>query len=242
MFNWLKSDKGSKVAERLATVEGIDTSNLTLVQKIHRDFKTKGDLLVLEANNILKEATFKELKTKKELLHECGFTNTKVTQDINILEEKIKRSEVITNYSNQLLGQYKIITTEDILKICSKYKLCMSLSRNYNAEVPIKNLNEIKTFFNSYKSRTNTSDYNLSRDNTCIVAPEKDFNKGTNFLIKENLMMKLEDPIVLFPCNNSLRINNNQYGDNTLEHQYFYVVTAWGDEASDELVVNNKMN
>jgi hypothetical protein len=51
----------------------------------------------------------------------------------------------------------------------------------------------------------------------------------------ENFELKVkppkEDPIVLYP------VHHNNNGS-----KYYLIVTAWGDEASDSLVVNHKMN
>ena len=63
-----------------------------------------------------------------------------------------------------------------------------------------------------------------------IAAPLKDFNM-TNAEVKGFKISKIEipDPIVLKPV-----IFNNQ--------KHYLIVTAWGLEASDELVVNQKFN
>jgi hypothetical protein len=63
-----------------------------------------------------------------------------------------------------------------------------------------------------------------------IVAPLIDFNM-TDSEIKDFKISKIEipDPIVLKPV-----YFNNQ--------KHYLIVTAWGLEASDEIVVNQKMN
>lgn len=63
-----------------------------------------------------------------------------------------------------------------------------------------------------------------------IVAPLKDFNM-TNSEIKDFKISKVEipDPIVLKPV-----IFNGQ--------KHYLIVTAWGTESLDELVVNQKFN
>lgn len=78
---------------------------------------------------------------------------------------------------------------------------------------------------------------NLTRSefiNKCpleIAAPSKDFNMDKSELVDFKLSDKIEipDPVVLQPV----------YFDG---YKHYLVVTAWGLEASDELVVNNKMN
>lgn len=63
-----------------------------------------------------------------------------------------------------------------------------------------------------------------------IAAPLSDFNTNGMY-VEQNKLSKIEipDPIVLKPV-----IFNSQ--------KYYLIVTAWGDEASDELVVNEKFN
>ena len=65
-----------------------------------------------------------------------------------------------------------------------------------------------------------------------IAAPLEDFNmKGAelkDFKIS-NIPIKIPDPVVLKP----VIFNNNKY---------YLIVTAWGKEASDEIVVNSKFN
>lgn len=66
-----------------------------------------------------------------------------------------------------------------------------------------------------------------------IVAPEKDFKMTPNFEVKDFQVVEkvrvIPDPIVLQPV---------VYGN----EKYYLIVTAWGEEASDVNVVNEKMN
>ena len=62
-----------------------------------------------------------------------------------------------------------------------------------------------------------------------IVAPLKDFKKDKVKVIGNKLTQIVEDPIVLVPVTH----------ENT---KYFLIVSCWGNESSDELVVNNINN
>jgi hypothetical protein len=63
-----------------------------------------------------------------------------------------------------------------------------------------------------------------------IVAPQKDFDMRYHTVSDNKLVRKpVPDPVVLQPV---------MYD----KEEYYLIVTAWGDEASDELVVNEKMN
>jgi len=63
-----------------------------------------------------------------------------------------------------------------------------------------------------------------------IVAPEKDFILDRSYFINEyHIADTIEDPVVLCPV--------SYKGD-----KYYLIVTAWGDEASDVNVVNERMD
>lgn len=67
-----------------------------------------------------------------------------------------------------------------------------------------------------------------------IAAPIKDFDmkdlkQEGNKLVEQKVVREIKDPVVLQPV--------TYKGE-----KHYLVVTAWGDEASDELVVNQKMN
>lgn len=91
----------------------------------------------------------------------------------------------------------------------------------------IQNINNITQFF-YYKT------YNSKEYKKClleIAAPIKDFNMENMNLEGTKLVQKIEipDPVVLQPV-----IFKNT--------KHYLILTAWGQEASDELVVNNKFN
>ncbi len=214
--------------------------NRKLVKQIHNEFHTKGDLLVKEARKLLCDETFNRLKEKKELLHSCGFSNTKLSESIKLEEEKISDSEVISKYYTKMNGMYKVITLESIKEITRKYKLCMGLTSGYNEDVPVKNLLDIKKFKASFsKSEGYHSTDSTNNSNFCICAPKGDFHTRAILFVDQGNIIKFEDPIVLYPCNNYLDVSR---WDDALSTKYYYVVTAWGDEASDPIVVNNKFN
>lgn len=75
------------------------------------------------------------------------------------------------------------------------------------------------------------SDENVSKCKLEIAAPLKDFNVDKSELNDFKLSTKIEipDPVVLQPV---------YFGGK----KHYLVVTAWGLEASDELVLNQKMN
>lgn len=185
-------------------------------------------------------------------------------------ENEIKKTlmEAIQYFSFKY-PNYKFITEESVKKICQKYGLIYGEIRNYLGTVPDKNLAQMEQFkideidelffyeemfwgfgglrsmgrkyitrieYDSYhqKRQEGHPDYRLSV--TCaiapleIAAPIKDFNME-GMEIKDFKISKIEihDPVVLKPV--------------IFKKEKFYlIVTAWGIEASDANVINEKMN
>lgn len=184
--------------------------------------------------------------------------------------EKDKLIETI-NYFSFKYPNYKFITREGIIKICKKYGLVYSNVENYIGNVPEKNIQHIENFkiddvdkvyeisrdwsytrflasfkevsklkeLSSVCGRSESitirgnfiSDCRLANYNPAkpllIAANVKDFKKG---MVSVNYQLQdVPDPVVFH------RVWHNH-------KEYYLIVTAWGDEASDELVVNQKWN
>jgi len=189
-----------------------------------------------------------------------------------ISEENSVKSDLVEaiNHFSMRYPQYKFITEESVKKICEKYNLIYGNASLYTGEVPDKNLKHIEDFkisdddacyqriFSLYlrmsgthynapeymdkktvikeeKQKENRFTSGLHEDifSKCpleIAAPLKDFNTE-NMDVKDFKLSEIEipDPVVLQPI----------FFKGT---KHYLIVTAWGDEASDELVVNQKMN
>ena len=178
----------------------------------------------------------------------------------------------VINYFSNKYPMYKFITEDSVKKICEKYNLVYGEVGNYIGDVPEKNLIEIENFkldevdelwisANVFYGRggVTTSFRNLSKKdaekysnertqykfsdhgrreeisyniaNMEIAAPLKDFNtRGMEIKdFKINQKIEIPDPVVLCPV-----FYKNE--------KYYLIITAWGLEASDELVVNEKFN
>jgi hypothetical protein len=184
----------------------------------------------------------------------------------NLINENNNKRELIEtiNYFSFKYPMYKFITEGSVKKICEKYGLVYGAVIRYTGSVPDKNLNHIENFKiddNDKCCRIERIDYSLMSTRTynkfiskiefdkreyktplhnsvesyyeCeleIAAPIKDFDM-TGMEVKDNKIQKMQipDPIVLCP----VFFKNKKH---------YLIVTAWGDEASDELVVNQKMN
>lgn len=189
---------------------------------------------------------------------------------INAIDsENIVKEQLIEaiNYFSMRYPNQKFITEDSVKKICEKYNLIYSTVDRFTGEVPEKNLQEIESFelkeedrvyscitrfsahymlnavaridyYNKEDLELRKKDYIPSpyrtetyKDVTLeIVAPLKDFNledsEVKNFKLSEKF---IPDPVVLQPV-----IFKGV--------KHYLILSAWGQESEDELVVNHKMN
>jgi hypothetical protein len=188
----------------------------------------------------------------------------KLTDEIGVLE-----AEKIVYYQIKYPGK-KFIRTNQVKIICEKYNLVFTDIWRYKGFVPEKNLQEIENFKidsedqDSEIASRHLKEFNGIPEDKIIIdggisakkrgyhfattveipallkicAPEIDLTVNSRFIWKgelcydypdlskiNNVQNSIPDPIVLQPV---------KYG--------FFIVTAWGDEASDELVINHILN
>lgn len=242
------------------------------VMEIHHEFETAADKLLEEAKSIIQEAATKDVDKVSRLEKLGFKQVNQVTQLKPLLQkaELSKEQVELLKYYRQEYPFNKFITEEQVRIICHKYNLvCGDVSR-FTGFVPEKNLREIEKFklksndiiystraywrghwnsktedeINTYLSwrendaRTgenpnahwNSSDfkYEIANANKLqICAPVKDMNiSGLELKNGYKLEKKhTPDPVVLQPVKGG-----------------YLILTAWGDEASDPLVVNEINN
>lgn len=241
-------------------------TNNKLVEEIHKSFYTEVDRLLCAAKiaNSLK-SDCQELIDKSIRLKAVGFENAKDVVDaqpeidrLAKLEKENEQKEILVeaiNYFTQKYPQYKFITKASVSSICEKYGLVYGDAKSYIGTIPEKNLQHIECFkvseedqccryheiFEGFSDTVRkeydytTAEVYRSRNNIGfngpiqlqIVAPQKDFDMK-NKKVVNNKIVPL-DPVVLKPV---------VYKDRC----YYLIVTAWGLEAGDELVVNANHN
>lgn len=237
-----------------SSISQIEANNL-LVEEIHDAFNTSSGKALAEANEILANIT---ISAKGSLLNELGFTSTaealRSQEAIREKQEKEELSKIIKEY-NQTYPLYKFITEENVKAICKKYGLVMGEISKYKGDVPEKNLLEIKSF-NEWKNnikaehslvylyfnhsfgepaKIRKSDpisypaghFSTHEVNTySICAPIKDMIVDSRTELKDGWKLQnIPDPVVLFPV-----------------YKGFLIVSAWGLEAEDSLVINEVNN
>lgn len=248
-----------------AVTPKVDTQ--AIIAEIHNEFDTAGEKLLNEARRILQS----DYDTSKgERLKSIGFTSSKDAINAEAkLKEKKEQKELaeLIGYYELYYPNNKFITEPIVKQICEKYGLFFADVSYYKGDVPEKNVSEIENFKLRTQDMTVTYPYkamllrhaqsdmmaqlanvrrgtpsipryempeitpeqynmeHLEKPDYKICAPESDFD--TTYLKKKGYKLELiiPDPIVLQPVKGG-----------------YLIVSKWGLEASDELVVNQKMN
>ena len=241
-----------------------EVDKLLAEAKISRSLETtKQDLIDKSAR--LKKLGFVSTKEVNEAQEE-------ITRIKRLEEENKLKVDLISaiDYFSFKYPQYKFITEESVQKICQKYGLIYSEVSKYKGTVPEKNLKQMEDFkidqqdqcclethtyyhhgvsekrplsYSDYKEKLREKDSEYGREfkrydrydyTICtleIAGPVGDFNTNGMEVKDYKLQEKIQipDPVVLQPVFHRKK-------------KYYLIVTAWGLEASDEIVVNQKMN
>lgn len=233
----------------------IEKKETVTVKEIHTAFNEEVIRLLESCNIKIAEDINEELIKKQKRLERLGFDCTSISEKA---EEEIKKSNKIEqiNKKNKEIVEaikyfqvkypmYKFITKESVEKLCEKYGLVYGPVDCFIGNVPDKNIEDMEKFHiddedKAYHSRfkdlgyTNYQSAIGHREAVMfeIVAPITDFDvdslKLNKFKLERKPVVK-DDPIVL----QAIRFANSTF---------YLIVTAWGEEASDELVLNPKHN
>lgn len=230
-----------------------------LVQKIHNDFYSCHD----ELFNVQEYEIDPKLIQKAERLKNLGFTSAAPLIELT-KEEKEKSLNNQFLDLKQLAYKFnckypfkKIISLSQIKELCKKYNLILGEIQYFKADIPEKNLVEIEKFMETFDrydlgmkkviteiiysrhSPDSWEKYGYVPGEMQIVAPQTDFqsyyiesSRIEDGVVSEINVVYPEDPIVVLP----LRTSDDK------EAELFLIVTAWGIEAQDELVINHKLN
>lgn len=260
----IKEKAKPEIKSNKEVIEEIHDTFYTEVDRLLKEAKISNSLETDKQNLIDKCNRLKSLgmtSTKEVREAEEEISRLRKLEAENENKERLIKA---INYFSIKYPSYKFITEESVLKICNKYNLVYGDVKRYEGSVPDKNLKHIEDFkiqeedsvyietcgdFRFIRTRTisfyeykrgkerekragvfSTLIYSHYESPLEIVAPKTDFNME-GMEIKDFKVSKIQipDPIVLKPVMFD-------------ETKYYLIVTAWGDEASDELVVNEKMN
>lgn len=241
------------------------------VEMIHTAFNTESERLLREAKSVLENNVLDDVvKNKAGLAEQLGFTSIKEVVDKSahdkVIQDNVRVVQAIQQAS-LYIPTHKWIPESSVKQICEKWGLVMGGVSMYKGFLPSKNLLEIQDFKNKYYDKLHYAselrffgdtsvrffrtekecreyvnrrkvdpfthgvvDKLNSTDTLSICAPLKDMEVPRNATIENGYKIReIPDPIVL-----ARRDFEGIEG--------YYIVTAWGDEASDEMVVNQNNN
>lgn len=268
MFKFSKQKEVKSVNE---IIEEIHETFYTEVNRLLESAKIQNSLETGKQSLIQKQERLKALGfTNTQEVKEAELELKRLEELRQNNEEKKTLVEAI-NYFSFKYPHYKFITEESVKNICAKYNLVYGEISRYTGTVPDKNLEHIENFKimeedECYVYETYYSDFMIGRFSEEIIyqtkeeyevrktkengewrdrsrriennfkcpleiaAPLKDFNL-TSMEIKDFKLSNIEipDPVVLKPV-----IFKGQ--------KSYLIITAWGLEGSDELVVNTRNN
>lgn len=238
--------------------KSLDTTKGELIAKAERlkalGFTNTKEVLEAERELERLENNKWQNNQKENLIKAINYFSFKYPTYKFITEESVKKICQKYNLVYSTIDRYIGTVPEKNLKHIEDFKIfeedeCfyIKLANNYGRVLNfqfIDNLefNEIqklkKENYDDYR-RKYRREYTITIDNDLdiekcpleIAAPIKDFNTAGMEVKDYKLSSKIEipDPIVLKPV-----LFNKQ--------KFYLIVTAWGDEASDELIVNSRNN
>jgi len=225
------------------------------VQQIHHEFHSAADNLLLEAKSIIEEARTKNV-TKVNRLELLGFKQASQVTELKPLQQKAELSkeqlESLAYYQREYPFN-KFITEEQVKIICHKYNLvCGDVSR-FTGFVPEKNLSDIEKFKLNDKDMVEEASYGgswFTKEEMRRFFPESQYHDIYRNYRFRKLELQICAPvkdmdITGLELTEGYKLTKKHIPDPVvlqLVKNGYLIITAWGDEASDELVVNQINN
>lgn len=200
-------------------------------------------------------------REKAGFLRSIGFKNSIATKLYAAIADS---SQVIDDYNRNYGGQYKFILEPQLERVCEKYNLYVRNVDYFLGDIPEKNIKEIMNFkirlsdlpihdqlsnqIRGFISEKTHSSFNIG-PKMLSISDFSRFNLGQ--LLKIASVKSLLSDEAFKESNQRIIGNIEILPKNQVDldpivlcktiHGYL-IITAWGDEANDELVLNEKMN
>lgn len=225
-----------------------------------KTFREVHDELENESLFLHKNHNIEDFKAKADFLSSIGFTNSIATKIYSAIAEN---SKVIQDYKTKYFGIYKFILKPQLERVCEKYNLYVRDTKFFLGDIPEKNIKDIMNFKiciddlpigDEYKNmmlgEIQLNPHNIMFNRPMITIQEFAKFKLTGLieiasiksLFSEKAFEKSNDRII-----GALEIEpKNQVDLDPIvlcrtKHGYL-IITAWGDEANDELILNETLN
>lgn len=257
MFNLFGKKEKSVTETLVAEMPTAKSKYPKVVDEIHNEFFTAGENILEEATCLLKELETKDLAKGKRLAA-LGFGKTREAVAAIETENKLATTKEIAdlvmyyriNYPNN-----KFITEEQVKQICEKYGLVCGENTMYKGFVPENKLVLIENF----KIKNNDRVYDIySEDIGYRKVGELIKDGGQNARLYSSIFKKREIAAPLKICAPlkdmeipktkqivGYKIEDKPIPDPVVLQPVrggYLIVCAWGNEASDEIVVNEQAN
>jgi len=216
---------------------------MNTVQKIHNRFYKAEEKILAQAKAIIENPVDHAQKVYDRFAA-LGFAMSAKAAEAKAVIDIHKKAEETVRLIDLYRVKYpnhKFINEEMVKKICDKYGLYVGDTTSYIGGVPEKNIVQMEAFevstedvrqplfgvftwvFHTLDGKSVMEPVVPPAKNFKICAPIKDFNMEKKKVKGHHIVP--EDPIVLQPVRGG-----------------YLIVTCWGPEASDELVINQNHN
>lgn len=230
-------------------------------REVHADLEKEAMLLQVNHN-------IEDFKHKASVLSSMGFTNSIATK----LYKGIADNQSLISDYNQIYGaNSKFIIDPQLERLCEKYDLYVRSVNLFLGDIPEKNINDIMRFKVRLKDVFSSDELSVLRT-TRYIFDCAYHGLGYKYVDLSELMQikqisrrdpswnplviaavkSLFSPIAFQESNARILHNTNELeAKNQVEmdpivllkvHGGYLIITAWGDEANDELVINQKLN
>lgn len=236
----------------------LPTQKLISVENIHSEIFSVHEILVKEAEKIAGELLEDSEKEKiVRQLNEIGFTRA---ANIGEQVDALDRRKGIKWYEQNNPTQ-KFIDEETVLKICEKYNLYLTHVQYFTGKIPEKNQKEILDFRIKETALLNGNRVEWVNYSFDLIKVSYEYKKeiDVKWEARAQKIKELDKSMNLVGCcdlkiiasESELDMRFLQKRGRELVHDPvvlqpvkwgYLIVTAWGKEASDENILNEKMN
>jgi len=240
------------------------------IPTIHAEVMTSANNALKQARSILR-AHKNSAKDKAERLIASGFKNAQESKELTALtksaNEERKNIEVIKHFQFKY-PSHKFILLRDVKTICKKYGLVYGQVELFTGFVPEIKLKEVENFVvdstdrqlttipgwgSPRKSNKSLDAFTTRQRNLLIKGRNIRIRNRTNWGYWRTTTFCLESMMIIAPPQQmemtGKQIRNHKVVDIIKDPVVlcpvkggYLVVTAWGDEASDPIIVNQKLN
>lgn len=220
------------------------------IQEIHKVVDMSSEKALEEARLILYDLESKNI-SKAERLEKLGFTGLEGVIELVEVKRKKQHYQNLRMAIEKYQSMYplnKFITKDEAKSVCEKYNLYIGDVPFFKGFVPERNLAEMERFVSNYGlvqyfKRVMNGPYHDSE----LVDKHEYENQTPGFLYYEHTpIFKIMAPENQFHITNSMRKVGREIIDDPIVllpvTEGYIVITAWGDEASDPIIVNEGNN